>query len=261
MSSCNIPTIPLLVAQAMNPAPRPPSPTARDATQKALRRENPNKLSSRDARVLMGLTSDNDSKDDRARIENFFSPELVNPDDDQSTLRGNTKAPPRPSREHRKVSVHRAVRAERNLDSMSDIDLILLYQSNVAEENLINWANTHLPPALQIQDTTGSLCGGLTLLRLAESIKGYPCSPPIPDSAFPVDPNDDKIEGLFKFFDFLIDNEVKIGTVSINDVRQGNREKILQIIKALKGWEDKHKAIAQSIGPSSTQGSGFMSFT
>jgi len=39
----------------MNPAPRPPSPTQRDATQKALRRENPNQLSSRDARVLMGL--------------------------------------------------------------------------------------------------------------------------------------------------------------------------------------------------------------
>jgi hypothetical protein len=59
MSSVNIPTIPLHVAQAMSPAPRPPSPTARDATQRALRRDNPNQLSSRDARVLMGLTSDN----------------------------------------------------------------------------------------------------------------------------------------------------------------------------------------------------------
>lgn len=55
MSSVNIPTIPLHVAQAMSPAPRPPSPTQRDATQRALRRENPNQLSSRDARVLMGL--------------------------------------------------------------------------------------------------------------------------------------------------------------------------------------------------------------
>lgn len=57
ISSCNIPTIPLTVAQAMNPAPRPPSPGARDATQKANRRENPNQLSSRDARILMGLPS------------------------------------------------------------------------------------------------------------------------------------------------------------------------------------------------------------
>lgn len=260
MSSCNIPTIPLTVAQAMNPAPRPPSPTARDATQKALRRENPNQLSSRDARVLMGLPSSSDGKDERARLDTFFNTETTSANDDQSTAGGTTNAPPRPPREFRQVSSNRLVRAEENLDVLSDIDLILLYQSNVADELLINWANTHLPPALQIKDTTGSLCGGLNLLRLAESVKGYPCSPPIPDSAFPTDANDDKIEGLFKFFDFLIDNEVKIGTVSINDVRQGNREKILQIMKALKAWEDKRKAIAQSVGGSSVQSGGFMAF-
>ena len=46
----------------MNPAPRPPSPTHADATQKALRYENPNQLSSLDARILMGLprASNND---------------------------------------------------------------------------------------------------------------------------------------------------------------------------------------------------------
>lgn len=256
VSSCNIPTIPLTVAQAMNPAPRPPSPTARDATQKALRRENPNLLSSRDARVLMGLSSTNDGKDERVHLDTFFN----RASNDQPTPGGNIRAPPRPSREFRKVVDNRVVRAEGNLDELTDIDLVLLYQSNVADENLITWANTLLPPALQIQDPTGSLCGGLALLRLAESVKGYPCSPPIPDSAFPTDANDDKIEGLFKFFDFLIDNEVKIGTVSINDVRQGNREKILQIIKALKSWEDKRKAIAQSIGSGSVQTGGFTSF-
>lgn len=66
LSSYNIPTIPLTVAQAMNPAPRPPSPTARDATQKAMRRENPNQLSGRDARILMGLPSDADGKEERS---------------------------------------------------------------------------------------------------------------------------------------------------------------------------------------------------
>ena len=57
ISSVNMPTIPLSVAQTMSPSPRPPSPAARDATQRALRRENISQLSSRDARVLMGLTS------------------------------------------------------------------------------------------------------------------------------------------------------------------------------------------------------------
>ena len=58
----------------MNPAPRPPSPSARDATQKALRRENPNQLSSRDARVLMGLPAPPTELRDyeRLRLEAFF---------------------------------------------------------------------------------------------------------------------------------------------------------------------------------------------
>jgi hypothetical protein len=55
ISSVNIPTIPLVVAQTMNPAPRPPSPGARDAAQRATRRENPNQLSTRDAKILMGI--------------------------------------------------------------------------------------------------------------------------------------------------------------------------------------------------------------
>ncbi|KAG8725135.1 polar growth protein [Ceratobasidium sp. 395] len=40
-SSCNIPAIPLAIAQQMNPAPRPPSPSEREAAQHAARRENP----------------------------------------------------------------------------------------------------------------------------------------------------------------------------------------------------------------------------
>jgi len=83
ISSCNIPTIPLTIAQAMNPAPRPPSPSQRDATQRAMRRENPNQLSSRDARVLMGLPDGTQGPgapssppmDERKRLESFFSVE------------------------------------------------------------------------------------------------------------------------------------------------------------------------------------------
>ncbi|KAF9458484.1 hypothetical protein BDZ94DRAFT_1226253 [Collybia nuda] len=236
ISSCNIPTIPLTVAQAMNPAPRPPSPTARDATQKALRRENPNQLSSRDARILMGLPSNADGKEERTRLDSFFSNEAVGADNDQTSA--GPQKPPRPSREMRRASMRRA--------------------SNPAEETLIEWANSHLPEALHITDPAGPLCGGLGLLRLAESIKGRPSSPPVPDSAFPVDTTDDKLDGLFRLFDFLLDNDVKMGSVSINDVRQGKRDKILQLIRALKAWEDKRRAIAQSIGVSPVQASVFM---
>jgi hypothetical protein len=118
----------------------------------------------------------------------------------------------------------------------------------VIDIGLIEWANSHLPISLQITDTVGLLCGGLALLRLAESIRGKPSSPPVPDSAFPTDITDDKLDGLFKLFDFLLDNDVKVGSVSINDVRQGKRDKILQLLKALKTWEEKRKAFGQGGG-------------
>ncbi len=39
----------------MSPGPRPPSPSERDATQRAARRENPNQLTARDASVLVSV--------------------------------------------------------------------------------------------------------------------------------------------------------------------------------------------------------------
>lgn len=72
----------------------------------------------------------------------------------------------------------------------------------------------------------------------------------MPDSAFPVDAHDDKLDGLFRLFDFLLDNDVKMGSVSINDVRQGKRDKIIQLLKALKLWEEKRKALATTIAKS-----------
>jgi len=125
---------------------------------------------------------------------------------------------------------------------------------------IVDWANCHLPSHLQILDPSGPLCTGLGVLRIAESIKGKPSSPPVPDNAFPVDPRDDKLDGLFRLFDFLLDNDVKMGSVSINDIRQGKRDKILQLLKALKAWEDKRRALEHSFGRATTASAtgGFM---
>lgn len=120
--------------------------------------------------------------------------------------------------------------------------------SSLLDPGLVEWANSRLPLQLQIYDTSGSLCSGLTLLRLAEAIKGKPASPPVLDNAFPAGPEDDKLDGLFRLFDFLLDNDVKLGTVSINDVRQGRRDKIIQILRALRQWEDKRRNVASSLG-------------
>ncbi|KAH9170375.1 hypothetical protein EDB89DRAFT_1978632 [Lactarius sanguifluus] len=243
VSSVNVPTIPLAVAQAMNPAPRPPSPTARAATQRAMRRENTNQLSTRDAEILMGMPSASppQSANGRPRVESFFNElEAVGPSS-QSTSPLMQAPPVRPPRELRKKG---SVSERPSLDP-----------------DLIEWANSHLPSTLQL-DSKGSVCGGLELLRIAESIKGLRSSS-VPDNAFPRgrgrgNDDDDKLEGLFTLFDFLLDNDVKMGTVSINDVRQGKRDKIIQLLKALRAWDDKRKLILQSIGEGSMQAGPFI---
>ncbi|KAF7347573.1 hypothetical protein MVEN_01513900 [Mycena venus] len=220
VSSVNIPTIPLIVAQAMNPAPRPPSPTARAATQRAMRRENTDQPSTRDARVLMltgFATADAAPKEERARLDSFFTTETIGSGSGTPVAMPGSPQSVAPARPARRMSSQQA--------------------PTPVDDGLIEWANSHLPSNLQITDSAGPLCDGLGLLRLAESIKGKPSSPPVPDSAFPKDPSDDNLDGLFRLFDFLLDNE---------------------LLRGLKGWEDKRKAIATSIGKGSAQAGGFI---
>ena len=116
ISSCNIPTIPLTVAQAMNPAPRPPSPSARAATQKAHRNKDLETLGVKDLNevpnhatlVLMGLQPQHGSSEDRARVDTLFpgKEKAENEDDLSSTPRAvkSFSAPPRPAREGKRQS-------------------------------------------------------------------------------------------------------------------------------------------------------------
>lgn len=83
------------------------------------------------------------------------------------------------------------------------------------------------------------MSSGLVLFRLAEAIKETDSG--VSDSIFPQGPGDDRLDGLFKLFDFLLDNDVRIGAVSINDVRNGNAEKIAQLVRALKIWDEKRR--------------------
>lgn len=69
----------------------------------------------------------------------------------------------------------------------------------------------------------------------------------MPDSAFPSSPSDDRFDGIVKLFDLLLDNDVRSMNVSINDVRQGRKEKVGQLLRALRSWEEKRKAVARSL--------------
>jgi len=49
-----------------------------------------------------------------------------------------------------------------------------------------------------------------------------------------------------------------MGAISINDVRQGKRDKIIQLLKALRAWDEKRRMIVESIGKGSMQAGPFV---
>ena len=118
-------------------------------------------------------------------------------------------------------------------------------QHSAVDEGLIDWANSRLPSNLQFTDICD--CCGLNLTRIAESIKGTPVSPPVLDSWFPSGPDDGKLDGLFSLFAFLLSNDVRLGNVSINDIRLGEIDKTVLLL-VLKLWEDKSTALSVSRG-------------
>lgn len=216
--------------------------------QRAMKREDTGRLTGRDARVLMGLVGEGEADEFSANPDTEANQARMTIEDVFATTSEASKSqtPPRPSRESRRNS-HRVSLG----GGGSEIPI---------DDSLIEWANSHLSQHLQISvpPTSLSICTGLHLLRIAESIKGHALSPPVSDSAFPSSPSDDTLEGLFRLFDFMLDNDVRMGSVSINDVRSGKRDKIVQILKALKGWEERRKAVAQGIGRGAVSAGGFI---
>ena len=94
VTSCDIPTVPLEVAQAMNPVPRPPSPSTCEATQRALRRQNTEQLSTRDTRVLSLNAAD--VKHERAPLDSVLgNAAIVEGESNPSSPTAST--PPQPS--------------------------------------------------------------------------------------------------------------------------------------------------------------------
>ena len=85
----------------MNPAPRPPSPSAREATQRALRRENTEQLFTQDTCAL-GLNV-TDYKDEQTPLDSLFRNATI-AEGESSPSSPKTFAPPRPSRQLGRVS-------------------------------------------------------------------------------------------------------------------------------------------------------------
>ncbi|KAF9509720.1 hypothetical protein BS47DRAFT_1396665 [Hydnum rufescens UP504] len=209
VSSSHIRTIPLSVAQAMSPPPRPPSPVTQDARRSALRSENSKQLSIRDPRVLMGLPSGNGST--QPEPDGHVSEDSALP-----TMRKSVP-PLRLSRESRKLPSSSSTAVAQNACDIEDVELI-------------NWINDHIPHAsVKATDLSTSLSTGLVLFRLAETF----------------DPS--QSDGLFILFAFLLENNVGTGNIRFSDVRQGNREKLVRLVKVLKAWSEEQLNLERSV--------------
>ena len=122
-------------------------------------------------------------------------------------------------------------------------------QHQFAEQGLIKWANSHLP-CTPINHSHPNY-NGLDLLRIAESIKDIrgSCAP---KSMFSQGPDDETLEGLFALVDFLLGEGANSDAVNINDVLLSRREKVFQLLRALRAWEG-HRAVLQPIGMNAPQ--------
>ena len=110
----------------MNPAPRPPSPSARAATQRALRRENTEELSTRDTRIL-GLELI-DVNDERAQLDSFMNnAAMVEGDNILSSPSPRASAPPRPSRQWGRMNSGRTAVRILIISLLFYLSLLLLF--------------------------------------------------------------------------------------------------------------------------------------
>ncbi|KAB5589124.1 SH3 domain-binding protein [Ceratobasidium theobromae] len=119
-------------------------------------------------------------------------------------------------------------------------------QSNAlpaGEQELVDWVNSKLPPTCPpAQDLSTSMSSGLIPFRLAESIKGINSG--VPDSAFMHEHNNRKLDGLFELFRLLRSRDMPpaVNAIDVTDIRNGNSTKIIQLVCALRNWDEKRIA-------------------
>ncbi|KAJ9096715.1 hypothetical protein QFC21_004985 [Naganishia friedmannii] len=265
ISSCNIHTIPLREAQAM--APRPPSPTSMQATQRAARRDNPNQLTARDASVLMEF--------DKEKGKHMsIAPTM----DSKTAVSGlGYGAPPRPSREMRRPSTMDKARSgslasfypeeEAPVTMASPIPVppipsqflnaapvanktqpelkSTINSGNSRQAELIYWINANLPSTTEkATSIPGSFVSGKLICRVIENIAGPNAATAgqvVTDAMFESIAGEPNLEGIFSAFDKCIDENVDINGVSINDIRTGDAERITQLLENLRSWGEQRK--------------------
>jgi hypothetical protein len=71
---------------------------------------------------------------------------------------------------------------------------------------------------------------------------------------FPQGPEHETLEGLFALVDFLLGEDANSGAINDGgDVIRSKREKVIQLLRALRAWEG-HRAVLRPIGTNEPQG-------
>lgn len=126
---------------------------------------------------------------------------------------------------------------------LSSVVTLPCEQPQFADQGLTKWASGNLP-GTSINDRISNY-SGLDLLRIAEQIKdiGGSCSP---DSVLSQRPDHEMLEGLFTLVDFLLGEDANSDAVNTDDVHRCRRDRVFQMLRALRAWEG-HRAV-QPIG-------------
>ncbi|KAL7422543.1 hypothetical protein Q5752_003191 [Cryptotrichosporon argae] len=224
-SSCNIPTIPLAEAQALQP--RPPSPAEINATQRATRRENVTQLTARDATVLMSLDT---TSGQRRRAS-------------------QQPQPARPSRDNRRPASQAprdSVVGDRPTSLMSaktTQQAPSLYNTTSATSesytDILAWVNQTLPPPYpKASSLPKSFTSGELIFLLVRHLSGIEPQPPVPPTAFSRDSADGGVEGLFAMMDLLVDANIDPVGVTLNEIRAGDAPAIAKLLRSIKAWTE-----------------------
>ncbi|KAM0791669.1 hypothetical protein ACM66B_006262 [Microbotryomycetes sp. NB124-2] len=232
LSSCDMETMPLSVAQAMSPRPRPPSPTERARVQKErYAGQNPNTLSPKDAQILMEFAPPPTSP--KVGTAPTATPKSV-----KRTSSFLAAALPKSS----------STGSSQNIQSL---DAAAVSQASPAKSakraatnkpedaELVEWINSNLGDgAPRAKDLGPSLSSGYVLTRLLESLFGKDSG--IKDSDFAkykaeqsgsFDP--EYFDTIFNVFDFM-SPLVSTDEISMDDMLSGNRAQLKLLVERIR---------------------------
>ncbi|BGP29644.1 hypothetical protein JCM10296v2_001383 [Rhodotorula toruloides] len=185
VSSCDIEVLPLDIAQTMTPYPRPPSPTRRAQIQKKrYAGRDPNKLSDKDATILMDLAPGSPLMNGEDLYASVSKRPSLAPDGTRKASATSTSSIVTAKEATTPLAIPVGVPssttsasdgANAGSDAKSNATLGRLQRatSDATNAELLAWLNSNLPSSCPLAtDLSSSLRSGRLIVRLLENLSG-----------------------------------------------------------------------------------------